>query len=133
MPGAMQAVVDAHARWGQRLACASGADRHKVELQLDLVGLTPYFAGRIFSGHELPRSKPAPDVYLAAAERVQCASARCLVIEDSPSGVQAGVAAGATVWALVHAPHLADGLRLAGASRLFHSMAELPALWADGA
>ena len=65
--GALDAVAAVHARLGGRIACASGADRYKVEMQLQKVGLAPYFAGRVFSGHEMPATKPAPDVYLAAA------------------------------------------------------------------
>ena len=116
-----------HAHHGGRIACASGADRFKVELQLAKVGLAPYFAGRIFSGHEMPRTKPAPDVYLAAAAALQAAPARCAVVEDTVTGVTAGVAAGATVFA--YAP-LDDGalLRAAGAAQVFGSMADLPAL-----
>ncbi|KQO23880.1 HAD family hydrolase [Acidovorax sp. Leaf76] len=116
-----------HAYHGGRIACASGADRHKVEMQLAKVGLTPYFEGRIFSGHEMPRTKPAPDVYLAAAAALQAQPLRCAVVEDTVTGVTAGVAAGATVFA--YAP-LGDGeaLLAAGATRVFGSMAELPAL-----
>ena len=121
------AVERVHAHHGGRIACASGADRFKVEMQLAKVGLAPYFAGRIFSGHEMPATKPAPDVYLAAAAALQAAPARCAVVEDTVTGVTAGVAAGATVFA--YAP-LDDGaaLRAAGAAQVFRSMAELPAL-----
>lgn len=121
------AIERVHAHHGGRIACASGADRHKVELQLAKVGLAPYFEGRIFSGHEMPATKPAPDVYLAAAAALQAHPARCAVVEDTVTGVMAGVAAGATVYA--YAP-LGDGgaLAAAGASHVFASMAELPAL-----
>ena len=116
-----------HAHHGGRIACASGADRYKVEMQLAKVGLAPFFAGRVFSGHEMPRTKPAPDVYLAAAAALQADPVRCAVVEDTVTGITAGVAAGATVFA--YAP-LDDGeaLRAAGASQVFRSMAELPAL-----
>ena len=128
--GAVDAVRTLHARLQGRIACASGADRLKVELQLAQVGLADCFAGRVFSGHEMPRSKPAPDVYLAAAQALALAPACCLVVEDTPTGVQAGVAAGATVWAYV--PPGADraALRAAGAHALFDDMAALPALLA---
>jgi beta-phosphoglucomutase-like phosphatase (HAD superfamily) len=97
---------------------ASGADRYKVEMMLQRVGLASFFEGRIFSGHETPRSKPFPDVYLAAAAHLQVPPTRCLVVEDTPIGVAAGVAAGATVWG--YAPVGTDGqvLREAGATRL---------------
>ena len=129
--GAVQAVASIHARYAGRIACASGADRFKVELQLDKCGLMPYFKGNIFSGHELPRSKPFPDVYLAAAAALGVSAKRCAVIEDSVTGVLAGVAAGATVFG--YAPQefghsSAAALRAAGAVAVFADMAALPAL-----
>jgi len=128
--GAHEAVAAAYAQVAERIACASGADRFKVEMQLAQVGLIDYFAGRIFSGHEMPRSKPAPDVYLAAAAHLGAAGARCLVIEDTTTGVTAGVAAGATVWAYCPLPEHGKALQQAGASRLFAHMADLPGLLA---
>ena len=126
--GAHDAVAAAHRHADQRIACASGADRLKVEMQLAQVGLMAFFEGCIFSGQEMPRSKPAPDVYLAAARHLGVAGSRCLVIEDTTTGVAAGAAAGATVWAYCPAPGDGAALTLAGASRLFAAMADLPAL-----
>jgi beta-phosphoglucomutase-like phosphatase (HAD superfamily) len=91
----------------------------------------PYFAGRIFSGHETPRSKPFPDVYLAAAAALGVEPGRCAVVEDTVTGVTAGVAAGATVFGYSppEAGHDApDALRAAGAARVFADMAELGGL-----
>ena len=125
------AVRTIHARYGSRIACASGADRFKVELQLRKVGLLEYFAERIFSGHDLPRSKPHPDVYLAAAAALAVHPSRCAVVEDTVTGVTAGVAAGATVFAYCPLGADADSgrsLRQAGARELFHDMAHLPGL-----
>jgi HAD superfamily hydrolase (TIGR01509 family) len=131
IPGALAAVQAAHTLTQGRIACASGADRFKVEMQLTLVGLMDYFVGRVFSGHEMPRSKPAPDVYLAAARQLGVSGADCLVIEDTPVGVTAGVAAGATVWA--YCPQAAEGAALlaAGAHRLFVDVGALVSLLAD--
>jgi HAD superfamily hydrolase (TIGR01509 family) len=128
--GAHAAVAAAHTHTQQRIACASGADRFKVEMQLTQVGLMDYFAGRIFSGHEMARSKPAPDVYLAAAQHLNVPPRQCLVIEDTPVGTTAGVAAGATVWAYCPLPEHGPALLQAGASQLFSHMAELPRLLA---
>ena len=125
-----RALIAAHAHAGQRIACASGADRFKVEMQLAQVGLMDWFAGRIFSGQEMPRSKPAPDVYLAAAAHLGAVGARCLVIEDTVTGVTAGVAAGATVWAYCPLPEQGAALRQAGAVQLFERMDDLPGLLA---
>ncbi len=130
--GAHAAVAAAHRHARARIACASGADRFKVEMQLTQVGLMPFFEGRIFSGHEMPRSKPAPDVYLAAAAHLGAEGARCLVIEDTPTGVVAGIAAGATVWAYCPVPAQAGPLREAGAAQLLTRMGDLPSLLAVG-
>jgi HAD superfamily hydrolase (TIGR01509 family) len=128
IPGALAAVQAAHTLTQGRIACASGADRFKVEMQLTQVGLMDYFVGRVFSGHEMPRSKPAPDVYLAAARQLGVAGAHCLVIEDTPVGVTAGVAAGATVWAYCPQAEAGDSLLQVGAERLFSQMGDLPSL-----
>ena len=96
-------------------------------MQLRHVGLMDYFEGRIFSGYETPRSKPFPDVYLAAAAALQTSPHRCAVVEDTVTGVCAGVAAGAYVYAYAPLGNGAD-LRAAGASWVFTDMAELPGL-----
>jgi HAD superfamily hydrolase (TIGR01509 family) len=129
--GAVQAAAALHRHLAGRIACASGADRFKVELQLAKCGLMPFFEGRVFSGHEMPRSKPAPDVYLAAAAALGVAPQRCAVVEDTVTGVAAGVAAGATVFGYSppEAGHSApQALREAGASEIFVDMARLPDL-----
>ena len=126
--GALEAVANIHTLYQGRIACASGADRFKVELQLEKCGLMPYFKDRIFSGHELPRSKPAPDVYLAAAAALGVDAKRCAVVEDTVTGVMSGVAAGATVFGYSppEAGHDApEALRAAGASLIFVDMANL--------
>lgn len=65
------------------IAVASGADKPKVLMQLEKVGMLPYFGELVFSGHDLPRTKPWPDVYLAAATCVGISPQRCTVIEDA--------------------------------------------------
>ncbi|MFT6591778.1 MAG: HAD superfamily hydrolase (TIGR01509 family) [Rhodoferax sp.] len=128
--GAQAAVQAAHDHTVQRIACASGADRFKVNMQLTKVGLMDFFEGCIFSGQEMAHSKPAPDVYLAAAQHLQAPAQQCLVIEDSVTGVLAGVAAGATVWAYCPQPEQGPALLQAGARHLFDHMGELPHLLA---
>ncbi|MBB2940355.1 beta-phosphoglucomutase-like phosphatase (HAD superfamily) [Actinoplanes lutulentus] len=132
IPGAVSAVHEISRIFDGKVACASGADRPKIDLQLTKVGLADAFAGKIFSGMEMPRSKPAPDVYLAAAAALGVDPARTAVIEDTPAGVRAGVAAGATVYgycppdSLAH--HEPQALIAVGATHIFTSMAELPKL-----
>jgi HAD superfamily hydrolase (TIGR01509 family) len=124
IPHIHQAVQQVHQATGGRIACASGADRFKVEMMLQQVGLAPYFAGNIFSGHEMPRSKPHPDVYLAAAAHLGVQPGRCAVVEDTVAGVTAGVAAGAAVFGYAPA---GDGQALldVGARMVFGDMADL--------
>jgi len=124
-PGMHEALEEIYPHFEGRIACASGADRRKIELQLTRTGLMRWFEGRVFSGHEVPRTKPAPDVYLAAAKFLGVEAQACLVIEDSPTGVQAGIAAGAKVLGFLPAtqpeglPHM---LLAAGATEVFDDM-----------
>jgi HAD superfamily hydrolase (TIGR01509 family) len=134
IPGAGAAVRAVHRAFGGRIAVASGADRVKVEMQLRKIGVFDCFAGRIFSGHEMPRSKPHPDVYLAAAAGVGVEPARCAVIEDTVTGALAGLAAGATVFG--YSPDesghsSAAALRELGVAQVFTDMAQLPSLLAQ--
>ena len=133
--GAALAVATLHQRLHGQIACVSGADRAKVELQLAKVDLLGFFDGRIFSGQEMPRTKPAPDVYLAAAAALGVAPARCAVVEDSVTGARAGLDAGAVVFG--YAPggpghSSAEALRTLGVAQVFTDMAELPALLGAG-
>ncbi|MEV4349450.1 HAD family phosphatase [Actinoplanes sp. NPDC049596] len=132
IPGAVAAVEEINTRMGGRIACASGADLGKVQLQLRKVGLDRVFAGKMFSGMDQPHSKPAPDVYLAAAAFLGIDPTRAAVVEDTVPGVTAGVAAGATVFGFCPpdspAHHPAEALLGAGATHIFTSMADLPTL-----
>lgn len=124
----IRAVADA---FGKRFACASSADRPKIEMQLAMTGLDHFFGDRIFSGLETPRTKPAPDVYLAAADSLGIDPRRAAVVEDSVAGVTAGVAAGATVFGFApdgptHSSP--DTLLAAGATVVFDDMRDLPSL-----
>jgi HAD superfamily hydrolase (TIGR01509 family) len=132
--GAPAAVRALHEVLDGRIAVASGADRYKVEMQLKKTGMLDYFEGRIFSGHEMPRSKPFPDVYLAAAKGLGVDPKRCAVVEDTVTGATAGVAAGATVFGYAPASlshSTPDDLREAGVALVFEDMKQLPALLAQ--
>jgi HAD superfamily hydrolase (TIGR01509 family) len=129
--GIHDAVRHVHERCEGRIAVASGADRYKVEMMLQRVGLAQFFEGRIFSGHEMPRSKPFPDVYLAAAVHLQVDPANCLVVEDTSVGIAAGVAAGSTVWAYAPPAAPTDVLVNAGAAHVFSHMSQLAELFSE--
>ena len=78
---------------GYRTCVASSGTHDKMALTLGLTGLTDRFAGQIFSATEVPHGKPAPDLFLHAAARMEVDPRRCVVVEDSPSGVAAARAA----------------------------------------
>jgi HAD superfamily hydrolase (TIGR01509 family) len=77
---------------------ASNGSRNEVVLRLQLADLAKYFGENIFSGTDQPKPKPAPDVYLAAADSFKIPPERCVVVEDSVLGVTAGVRAGMKVY-----------------------------------
>ncbi|HDS08045.1 MAG TPA: HAD family hydrolase [Bacteroides sp.] len=83
-----------------RLALASSADRIKIDINLRETGISPETFLAIVSGLDIARKKPAPDIFLKAAEMVGVHASECLVVEDSISGVAAGKTAGARVLAL---------------------------------
>lgn len=78
---------------------ASGGTYEKMRTTLGKTNLLGQFEGKLFSTSDVPRGKPYPDVFLHAAKSMQCLDPnRCLVIEDSPLGVEGGIAAGMTVF-----------------------------------
>lgn len=125
IPG-VTAVIDA---LPMPYCTASNSSPERLRVGLDAAGLWERFAGRAFSAQEVARPKPAPDLFLHAANKMAAASpTRCAVIEDTPTGARAGIAAGMTVFAYTAAPHAdREGLRSAGA-RLFERMSDLPLL-----
>lgn len=132
--GALSAVQSVHQQLNGKIAVASGADKPKVLMQLEKVGMLPFFGAHVFSGHDLPRTKPWPDVYLAAAASLGVPPEKCLVIEDSVPGLTAGVRAGATVWGYcpkVGAHSTPEQLLQAGAHCVFDGMGNLPKLLAQ--
>ena len=106
---------------------ASSGGYDKMRITLGATKLMPLFEGRLFSATEVPRAKPAPDVFLFAAERMGASPARTAVIEDTVNGVLAGCAAGMTVFGYVDLTP-AEKLVEAGARATFSRMRELPAL-----
>jgi HAD superfamily hydrolase (TIGR01509 family) len=108
---------------------ASSSDFDRVTFSLSLTGLESHFDGRLYTSQMVKRGKPAPDLFLYAAEKMRADPARTLVIEDSVSGVSAGKAAGMTVWGFIGGSHYQsrDGRTLlynAGADRVFERMAD---------
>jgi HAD superfamily hydrolase (TIGR01509 family) len=96
--------LDEFAHLPRCVASSSSPDR--LAECLDVLELHNDFAGKVFSASAVSRGKPHPDIFLHAAERMQCQPAACIVIEDSASGVAAGIAAGMTVVGLMAASHM---------------------------
>jgi HAD superfamily hydrolase (TIGR01509 family) len=108
---------------GVPFCVASSGSHDRIRVGHRTTGLDRWFDdGRVFSSQDVGRGKPAPDLFLYAAERMGVAPQRCVVVEDSPLGVRAAVAACMDVYGFT-AMTPAD--RLAGATRLFTSMGEL--------
>jgi len=119
-------VLEKLAADGVPYCLASSGSHERIRVALRTTGLYARFGERrIFSSQDVGRGKPAPDLFLHAAATLGVAPERCVVVEDSPLGVQAARAAGMAVLGFT-AMTPAD--RLAGASALFGSMAELPDL-----
>ena len=108
---------------------ASSSSIDRIRLSLETTGLLRFFEPYLFSAGELRQGKPAPDLFLHAAAKMRVEPRNCIVVEDSPVGVTAGVAAGMRVIGFVggsHAgPALPEHLRTAGASVVITDMRAL--------
>ncbi|MEV5957877.1 HAD family hydrolase [Streptomyces sp. NPDC051987] len=102
---------------------ASSGSHERIRVGHRTTGLDQWFdASRIFSAQDVGRGKPAPDLFLYAAERMGVAPERCAVVEDSPLGVRAAVAAGMDVYGFTA---MTPAERLAGATQLFADLGQL--------
>lgn len=115
---------------------ASNSVRERLERSLEIVGLRSLFPhGAIFSAEAVARPKPAPDLHLHAASRMGVTPDRCLVIEDSASGVRAARAAGIAVCGFTGAGHSAPGqaerLRALGAFAVIDDLLDVPKIIAS--
>ncbi|MDX5350661.1 MAG: HAD family hydrolase [Paracoccaceae bacterium] len=105
MPG-VSGVLDALAvPW----CVATSSSPRRAAMSLALVGLTETVGDRLFTASQVPNGKPAPDLFLFAAERMGTAPARTLVIEDSLTGLRAAQAAGMEVWQFIGGSHFRAG------------------------
>ena len=130
LPGAVEAVERLAARWP--LGLASSSNRPLIDAVLELAGLARFFRATV-SSEEVPRGKPAPDVYLEAARRLGVAAAACSAIEDSHSGIRSAKAAGMVVVAIPNPSYPPDDGALADADALVRSLDELTPELIEGA
>jgi len=124
-PGLRAALQDLRER-GCGLAVASSGRFEKIRFSLGQVGLADFFA-TVCSATEVAHGKPAPDLFLLAAERLGLAPGRCAVVEDSVFGIEAARAAGMAALGFTSTTS-AEALTAAGAAGIFREYAELPPL-----
>jgi HAD superfamily hydrolase (TIGR01509 family) len=120
--GAGEAVRRTAERWP--LGLASSSNRELIDLVLELSELGRYFAATV-SSEEVARGKPAPDVYLEAARRLDVDPGRCTAIEDSDPGIRSAKAAGMRVVAIPNPGYPPSDEALAAADVVLQSLAEL--------
>jgi HAD superfamily hydrolase (TIGR01509 family) len=119
-------IVEALERISLPTCVASSGTHQKMRRTLGATGLWDLFGGRIFSATEVEHGKPAPDLFLHAADRMGVDPAACAVVEDSPFGVEAANAAG--MRSLAYAGGIVPAERLRAADVVFEEMRELPGL-----
>jgi HAD superfamily hydrolase (TIGR01509 family) len=123
----VEGVLDALDRITLPSCVASSASHEHLRFTLGLTGLYDRFAGRIFSARQVRNGKPAPDLFLFAAERMDVDPAACAVVEDSQYGVQAARAAGMDAFGYagsVTPAHMLEG----PGTTVFDDMRDLPRL-----
>ncbi|MEL6867425.1 MAG: HAD family hydrolase [Bacteroidota bacterium] len=124
---AIEGIEEVLGQLKQTRCVASNGPMEKVRFNLKLTGLINYFDDHLFSAYDIQKWKPEPDLYLHAATKMGFAPADCLVIEDSPSGIQAAQRAGIRV--LGYAAHAYAEEKLAATdTTVFHHMNQLPDL-----
>ena len=116
VPG-IPALLDDLAAQGVAVAIATGSSLHRLGVTLEVAGLTDRFGNCVFSADQVRCGKPAPDLFLLAAERLGVPPEACAVMEDSPHGIAGAVAAGMRAVGFTGGTHL-DGLRDDHARRL---------------
>ncbi|HEX3294336.1 MAG TPA: HAD family phosphatase [Solirubrobacterales bacterium] len=122
LPGAVESVRALAAEWP--LGLASSSNRHVIDLVLDEAGIADCFQATV-SSEEVRAGKPAPDVYLEAARRLDADPSSCLAIEDSTNGIRSGHAAEMTVIAVPNRDFPPEADALALAAQVLDSLDEL--------
>jgi HAD superfamily hydrolase (TIGR01509 family) len=122
LDGAVEAVEALAARWP--LGLASSSNRELIDLVLRVSSLERWFAATV-SSEEVPRGKPAPDVYLEAARRLGVPPERCAAVEDSENGIRSAKAAGMRVVAIPNPQYPPAEDALAAADVVLPTVADL--------
>ena len=119
-----------------RRCIASSSSHSWLDHCVDKFGFREHFGRDLISGTEVKNGKPAPDIFLLAAERMGATPARCIVLEDSPAGITGARTAGMTAVGFLGGSHIRDGhrqaLETAGAHAIAGSFADVEALLRRG-
>jgi HAD superfamily hydrolase (TIGR01509 family) len=126
-------IADTLRQLPQRRCVASSSQPERIRLSLGLTGLIGLLDPHIFSATMVKNGKPAPDLFLFAANTMNVDPAECVVIEDSPAGIQAAKAAGMRVFAFTGGTHSRGGrlestLASLDPDLIFNDMLQLPDL-----
>jgi HAD superfamily hydrolase (TIGR01509 family) len=126
-------IADALAAMPVPFCVASSSQLERIRLSLDVTGLRRFFGDRIFSASMVAHGKPAPDLFLHAAREMHIEPARCIVIEDSPAGVDAAKRAQMRVFAFTGGSHAQSSAHRSvimslGPTLVFEHMADLAGL-----
>ncbi len=103
-----EGVHEMLAELGVQACVASSSSPARVAHTLKTIGMTNYFGKHVFTASQVARGKPAPDLFLFAARTMGVDPSRCLVLEDSAAGVQAGLAADMQVWRYLGGSHFGN-------------------------
>jgi HAD superfamily hydrolase (TIGR01509 family) len=122
LPGAVESVGLLAKEWP--LAVASSSNRHVIDLVVELAGLKEEFHATV-SSEEVGSGKPAPDVYLEAARRLEVDPGACAAIEDSTNGIRSARAAGMTVIAVPNRDYPPEAETRGQADRILDSLVDL--------
>lgn len=130
---AVSGVLETMPLFSVPVCIASGSRPKRLNMCLDVTGLRPFFPeNTVFSSHFVKNGKPAPDLFFYAAEKMSVVPEKCLVIEDSSSGIIGAKAAGMKVFGFLGGSHCtpARGVQLkeSGADLLFDDFTKLPEL-----
>jgi HAD superfamily hydrolase (TIGR01509 family) len=102
---------------GIKIAIATGSSQRRLAKTLEYAGLTSFFQGTAFSADQVANGKPAPDLFLFAAEHLGVATGHCAVLEDSPHGIKGAVVAGMRAVGFTGGEHL-SGLKISHTTTL---------------
>jgi HAD superfamily hydrolase (TIGR01509 family) len=126
---AVDGIQDLLDQFSGPVAVASSSSLKSLHQKLEMTSLLAHFDPHIYSGEQVDKGKPAPDLFLMAAARLGQSPGDCIVLEDSVNGVRSGIAAGMEVWGFTGGGHgdegLPDRLQQAGAHQIFSTFAEV--------